>query len=56
MKKFYDHLEELHECEIKKCFGKGDLKNEIKIKEHDDLDDQIYSDSVSQFIFRLFDF
>ena len=56
MKKFYDHLEELHECEIKKCFGKGDFKNEIKIEERDDINDQAYSDCVSQFIFRLFDF
>ena len=52
MKKWYDHPERLPECEVKKRSGKGDLKKEIKIVEHDDLDDQIYSDSVSQFIFR----
>ena len=55
MKKCYDHLEELPEYKIKKCFGKGDLKNEIKIENHDDLNHQTYSDNVSQFIFHLFD-
>ena len=55
MEKWYDNLERLPECEIKKFFGKGYLKNEIKIENHDDLNHQTYSDNVSQFIFHLFD-
>ena len=55
MKKCYADLERLPENVIKKCFGKVDLKNEIKIEEHDDLSDQIYSDDVCQFVFLLFD-
>ena len=47
MKKCYVHLERLTENEIKKSLGMVDLKNEIKIEEHDDLNDQIYNDDVS---------
>ena len=47
MKKCYVHLERLPENVIKKSYVKGDLKNEIKIEEHDDLKDQIYNDDVS---------
>ena len=55
MNKCYVYLEKLPENEIKKCFVKADLKNEIKVEEHDDLNDQIYSDNVSQstFFFNL---
>ena len=53
--KCYVHLERLPENEIKKCFGKVDLKNQIKIEGHDDLNDQIYNDNVSQSVFLLFD-
>ena len=55
MKKFYVHLERLPKKEIKKRFGKVDLKNEIKVEEHGDLNDQIYNDDVSQSLFLLFD-
>ena len=55
MKKFYASLERLPENEIKNCFGKVDLKNEIKVEEHDDLNDNIYNDNVSQYLFILFD-
>ena len=55
MKECYVHLESLTECDVKKCFGKADLKNEVKIENHDDLNHQTYSDNVSQFIFHLFD-
>ena len=54
MKKCNVHLERLPENIIKKCFGKVDLKNEIKVEEHDDLNDQIYYDDVSQSVFLLF--
>ena len=54
MKKRYAHLEGLPENIKKKCFGKVDLKNEIKVEEHDDLNDQIYYDDVSQSVFLLF--
>ena len=47
MKKCYVHLERLTETAIKKSFGMVDLKNELKIEEHDDLNDQIYNDDVS---------
>ena len=53
MEKCYVHLERLPENVNKKCFGKVDLKNEIKVEEHDDLNDQIYNDNVSQSVFRL---
>ena len=51
MKKCYVHLERLPVNVIKKCFVKADLKNEIKVEEHDDLNDQIYNYDVSQSIF-----
>ena len=56
MNRCYVDLEKLPESEIKKYFVKADLKNEIKIEEHDDLNDQIYSDNVSQSVFLLFEF
>ena len=55
MKKCYVHLKRLPEREIRKFFGKADVKNEIKIEYHDDINDQIYSDNVSQFIFLFLD-
>ena len=54
MNKCYVDLEKLPENEIKKCFVKAESKNEIKVEEHDDLDDQIYIDNVSQSVFLLF--
>ena len=47
MKKHYAHIEGLPDNAVKKCFGKVDLKNEIKVEEHDDFNDQIYYDDVS---------
>ena len=55
MKKCYVHPERLPDCVIKKCLVKADLKNEIKIEEHNDLGDQIYNNNVSQHVFLLFD-
>ena len=55
MKKCYARLERLPENVIKKGIRIADLKNEIKVEEHDDLNDQIYNDDVSQSIFLLFD-
>ena len=55
MKNCYVHLERLPENVIKKGFRKADMKNEIKVKEHYDLNDQIYNDDVSQSVFLLFD-
>ena len=55
MKKCYAHLERLPVNEIKKCSVKADLKNEIRVEEHDDLNDQIYHDDVSQSVFLLFE-
>ena len=50
---------------IKKCFVKFDVKSEtsyqetlqfdeIKIEEHEDLDDNIYKSNVSHSLFHLF--
>ena len=51
----YAHLERLPENVIKRGFRKADLKIEIKVEEHDDLNDQIYNDDVSHSVFLLFD-
>ena len=55
MKKYYDLHEIQPESRIRKCFVKADVKNEIKIEGHDNLDDDIYHDNVSQFLIILFD-
>ena len=56
MKKCYIHLERLPQHMIKTSFEKVDMKyefssheafDEIKIEEHDDLNDKIYNDDVS---------
>ena len=58
MKKCYVHLERLPEHMIKSSYEKVDIKyefsshealkfDEIKIEEHDDLNDKIYKDDVS---------
>ena len=52
--KRYAQLEELPENVNKKCVGKVDLKNEIKVEEHDVLNGLIYYDDVSQSVFLLF--
>ena len=65
MKKCYVHLERLPKHMNKKCFVKFDIKNEIssqetlefdeiKIEEHEDLDDNIYKENVSHSLFYLF--
>ena len=68
MKKCYVHLERLPKHMIKKSFVKVNMKyenpcqealkfDEIKIEEHEDLDDNIYKDNVSHsLIFFLFVF
>ena len=40
---------------MKKCYVHLDVKNELKVEEHDDLNDKIYNDDVSQFVFLLFE-
>ena len=61
MKKCYVHLERLPEHMIKKSIVKVDIKcenpseetfkaDEIKIEDHNDLDDYIYTNNVSHFI------
>ena len=58
MKKCYIHLERLPQHMIKTSFEKVDMKyefssheafkfDEIKIEEHEDLNDKIYKDDVS---------
>ena len=54
MKEPYVHLERVTENVNKECFGKVDLKTEIKVEEHD-LNDQTYNDDVSQSVFLLLD-
>ena len=58
LKECYVHIERLPEHMVKKSFVKVDIKyetsseetldyDEIKIEEHDDLNDNIYEDNVS---------
>ena len=47
------HIRRLSERQIRMSIV---AVEEIKIEEHDDINDQIYSNSVSQFILRLFVF
>ena len=51
MKKSYVDPERLTDYVIEKFDGKADLKNEIKVEEHDDLCDNIYNNEVSQSTF-----
>ena len=62
IKKCYVHLERLPQHMVKKCFVKFDVKyeissqeklefDEIKIEEHENLDDNIYKGNVSHSLF-----
>ena len=56
MKKCYVHLERLPDHVIKEYLEKYDLKYEIKIEEHNDLNDDIYRDKVSQSLITILQF
>ena len=65
MKKCYVHLQRLSEDMIKSSFEKVDMNyefsshealkfDEIKIEEHEDLNDKIYKDDVSHSLLFFF--